>query len=68
MNNLVEKCAENTLKIGVGLVVFVGTVIVVDKIKEKFHKEKPEEEAQPLSFVLFAKFTTYIMRERYDVI
>ena len=67
MNNLVEKCAENTLKIGVGLVVFVGTVIVVDKIKEKFHKEKSEEEAQPLSF-LFAKFTTYIMRERYDVI
>ena len=45
MNNLVEKCAENTLKIGVGLVVFVGTVIVVDKIKEKFHKEQSEEEA-----------------------
>ena len=45
MNNLVEKCPENTLKIGVGLVVFVGTVIVVDKIKEKFHKEKSEEEA-----------------------
>lgn len=45
MNNLVEKCAENTLKIGVGLVVFVGTVMVVDKIKEKFHKEKSEEEA-----------------------
>ena len=44
MNNLVEKCAENTLKIGVGLVVFVGTVMVVDKIK-KFHKEKSEEEA-----------------------
>ena len=45
MNNLVEKCDENTFKIGVGLVVFVGTVIVVDKLKTKFHKEKSEDEA-----------------------
>lgn len=63
MNNLVEKCAENTLKIGVGLVVFVGTVIVVDKIKEKFHKEKSEEEAQPLSFFVREIYNIYYERK-----